>query len=52
MRKYQKFAKSDAFEITDRKREYFDIDTSEYMNYDFKDLGHDYHAHHGPQPVN
>ena len=20
------------------------------MNYSFKDLGHDHHAHHGPQP--
>lgn len=48
LRKYQKFAKHDTFEITDRKREYFDIDTSEYMNYNFHDLGHDYHAHHGP----
>lgn len=44
-------AKADRFEITDRKREFFYIDTSSYMSYDFKDLGHDYHAHHGPQPV-
>ena len=51
MRKYSKVAKQDIFEITDRKREYFDIDTSSYMKYDFHDLGHDYHAHHGPQPV-
>lgn len=28
LRKYQKVAKHDIFEITDRKREYFDIDTS------------------------
>lgn len=41
----------DRFEITDRKREFFNIDTSQYMNYDFHDLGHEYHAHHGPQPV-
>lgn len=49
-RKYLSLAKADRFDITDRKREFFDIDTSTYMNYDFKDLGHDYHAHHGPQP--
>ena len=49
-RKYQQAAKNDLFEISDRKREFFDIDTQQYMNYSFKDLGHDYHAHHGPQP--
>jgi len=49
-RKYQNVAKNDRFAITDRKREYFDIDTSEYMNYSFKDLGHDVHVNHGPQP--
>ena len=50
LRKYSHLAKADKFEITDRKREYFDIDTSSYMNYDFADLGHS-HASHGPQPV-
>ena len=49
-RKYSKIAKNDRFAITDRKREYFDIDTSEYMAYGYKDLGHDYHVNHGPQP--
>lgn len=49
-RKYQTAAKADRFEITDRKREYFDIDTSEYMSYGYKDLGHEYHVNHGPQP--
>lgn len=49
-RKYSKVAKPDRFEITDRKREYFEIDTSEYMAYGYKDLGHDYHVNHGPQP--
>ncbi len=49
-RKYSKTAKTDRFAITDRKREYFDIDTSEYMAYGYKDLGHDYHVNHGPQP--
>jgi hypothetical protein len=39
------------FSITDRKREFYEIDTSQYMNYNFHDLGHEYHAHHGPQPV-
>jgi hypothetical protein len=49
-RKYSEFIKPDPFQITDRKREFYEIDTSQYMNYDFKDLGHDYHANHGPQP--
>ena len=48
LRKHGSQAKHDAFEITDRKREYFDIDTSDYMSYNFHDLGHDAHAHHGP----
>lgn len=52
LRKYSKCAKADPFEITDRKREFFDIDTSQYMRYNFNDLGMEYHAHHGPQPVN
>lgn len=50
-RKYGDFAKTDPFKITDRKREYFDIDTSQYMSYDYNDLGNDYHVNHGPQPV-
>jgi hypothetical protein len=49
-RKYGNEAKTDKFAITDRKREYFEIDTSEYMNYGYKDLGHDVHVNHGPQP--
>lgn len=49
-RKYSQFAKNDTFEIEDRKREYFEIDTSQYMNYTYEDLGHDYHTNHGPQP--
>lgn len=49
-RKYSAHVKSDTFAITDRKREYYEIDTSQYMNYDFKSLNHEYHAHHGPQP--
>jgi hypothetical protein len=50
-RKYAKEAKADKFAITDRKREYFDIDTSEYMSYNYNDLGHDHHVNHGPQPA-
>jgi hypothetical protein len=50
-RKYSEQAKPDTFAITDRKREYFNIDTTSYMNYDYKDLGHEYHVNHGPQPV-
>ena len=48
MRKYSKFAKADSFDITDRRREFFDIDTSQYMKYNFNDLGHEYHTNHGP----
>lgn len=48
-RKYQAVAKPDTFAITDRKREYFEIDTSSYMNYTHSDLEHA-HVHHGPQP--
>ena len=49
-RKFANEAKADKFAIGDRKREYFEIDTSEYMAYGYKDLGHDYHVNHGPQP--
>jgi hypothetical protein len=49
-RKYSSESKADRFAITDRKREYFEIDTSAYMAYGYKDLGHDYHVNHGPQP--
>ena len=49
-RKYQSAARTDPFEITDRKREYFDIDTSDYMNYTNESLGHEYHGSYGPQP--
>lgn len=49
-RKYSKFAHADTFKIEDRKREYYEIDTSQYMNYTYEDLGHEYHVNHGPQP--
>ena len=48
-KKYSHLAKEDLFEIRDEKREWFNIDTSQYMNYTFDDI-HGYHAHHGPQP--
>ena len=52
LRKYQgSSVKTDLFHIKDVKKEYFYIDTSEYMNYGIKDLGDEYHTHHGPQPV-
>ena len=48
MRKYQEFSTKDPYEIVDRKREFYEIDTTSYMNYNADDL----HAHvnHGPQP--
>lgn len=49
-RKYTNHAKANAFDIKDPKREYFYIDTSEYMNYSNKTLGDEYHCSHGPQP--
>lgn len=51
LRKYQGSIKTNLFHIKDAKKEYFYIDTSEYMNYSVKDLGDEYHCHHGPQPV-
>jgi len=47
--KYANSGKTDLFEIQDEKREWFDIDTSQYMNYTNEDLHHP-HTHHGPQP--
>ena len=51
LRKYLEQAKTDKFDIVDRKREFYEIDTSQYMNYTNEDLGHEYHTSHGPQPV-
>ena len=50
-RKYQDVAPTDAWEIRDRKREYYQIDDSQYMAYTEDDMG-DVHRHsnHGPQP--
>ena len=50
-KKYDDVAKTDLFDIKDEKREWFELDTSQYMNYDFEDLDHHHHnVNHGPQP--
>lgn len=49
-RKYQSNVKRDLNEIKDPSKEYFYIDTSQYMNYTNATLSDEYHAHHGPQP--
>ena len=50
-KKYEHFAKADMFDIKDEKREWFEIDTSQYMDYTFDDLDHHHHnVNHGPQP--
>jgi len=50
-RKYQTAVQRDMFEIKDDKKQYFYIDTSEYMNYSNATIGDENHCHHGPQPV-
>ena len=50
LRKYDDFAATDSFEITDRKREFYQIDDSQYMNYTEEDLTDHRHVSHGPQP--
>lgn len=51
MRKYKDCSKNDPFEITDRTREFYQIDDSQYMNYTMEDLKHQHmHVNHGPQP--
>jgi len=50
-RKYQNVSAADAWELRDRKREYYEIDDSSYMAYtedDCQDIHR--HANHGPQP--
>jgi len=51
LRKYDSCIKKDIFEIKDEKKEYFYIDTSQYMNYTNSELADEFHVHHGPQPV-
>ena len=49
--KYENKSKTDLFDIRDEKREWFEIDTTQYMSYSFDDLDHHHHnANHGPQP--
>jgi len=51
MRRYESAIKGDMFEMTDRKREYYLIDDSQYMNYTEEDLKDMHmHANHGNQP--
>ena len=50
-RKYSNHIKTDLYDIKDAKKEYFYIDTSEYMNYSNASMSDEYHCHHGPQPV-
>ena len=51
LRKYQDAGVKDAWEIRDRKREFYQIDDSQYMAYTEEDLSHIHrHANHGPQP--
>lgn len=50
-KKYDHYAKTDMFDIRDEKREWFEIDTTQYMDYTFDDLDHHHHnVNHGPQP--
>ena len=50
-RKYKSSVQRDLWEIKDTKKEYFYIDTSQYMNYTNESIGDGVHTHHGPQPV-
>ena len=50
-RKYRDVGAADAWELRDRKREYYQIDDSQYMAYTEADLENVHrHANHGPQP--
>ena len=51
LRKYSDSIKRDLNEIRDEKREYFYIDTSQYMSYKNEDLSDEFHTDHSPQPV-
>lgn len=51
LRKYKDNVQKDMFDIKDEKKQYFYIDTSQYMNYSNETLSDEYHCHHGPQPV-
>jgi hypothetical protein len=49
LRKYGNHSSADSFEINDRKREFYQIDTRQYMSYTHADLPHG-HTNYGPQP--
>ena len=50
-RKYSNVGTPDAWEIRDRRREFYQIDDSQYMAYTEDDLQDIHrHANHGPQP--
>jgi len=51
LRKYSEYGTSNPQEIQDRKREFYQIDTTQYMSYSEEDLDIHGHANHGPQPV-
>ena len=51
LRKYSEFGTTNPQEIQDRKREFYQIDTTQYMSYSEEDLDIHGHANHGPQPV-
>ena len=50
LRKYQEKLTPDLWEIRDRKREYYEIDTSQYMDYSVEDVKDHCHINVGPQP--
>jgi len=50
-RKYKDVTVRDPYEIRDRKREFYQIDDSQYMDYTVDDLQNiSQHMNHGPQP--
>ena len=49
-RKYAHVGATDAWELRDRKREFYQIDDSQYMAYTEEDVDVHRHANHGPQP--
>ena len=51
LRKYQDVGATDAWEIRDRKREFYQIDDSQYMSDDSSNTENIHkHSNHGPQP--
>ena len=50
LRKYDQVITSDMWEMRDRKREFYEIDTSQYMNYSVEEADQFSHENMGPQP--